>query len=327
MKSVGWAVIGTGHMADGMADAIRHADGAKLMTVVGRTREGASSFAERHGAASAHDDLTAALGTAVDAVYVGSPNALHAEHVRQALDAGKHVLCDKPLATDVSVAEALCARAARDGLLLSVNFQVRQHPGVALVRGWLRDGLLGRIVAVRASIAFGPEELVGWRSEPELASAAAVYNLGVHAIDTLLALIDDRVETAACVLRPPETALDRTAVATFTFAGGAVASVLVSQELSHDDVRIEILGTHGRIDWDGWMAPYRKGTLTLRAGDRPATKVDVECSDAYRRVAATFTRAILTGGVPVPSPDDVLRTVRVVEAALTAARQQRVVSP
>lgn len=313
-------------MADGMADAIRHTDGATLAAVVGHTRDGAQSFAQRHGASSAHDDLGAALGTAVDAVYIGSPNALHAEHTREALEAGKHVLCDKPMATDVPAAEALCALAARNGLLLSVNFQVRQHPGVALVRGWLRDGLLGRVVAVRASIAFGPEDLVGWRSEPGLAHAAAVYNLGVHAIDTVLTLIDGRVVTAACVLQPPGTALDRTAVATLTFAGGAVASVLVSQELSQDDVRIEILGTHGRIDWDGWMAPYRTGTLLLRAGGRPETRVDVECPDAYRRVVATFTQAIITGGVPVPAPDDVLRTVRVVEAALTAARRQTVVS-
>jgi len=171
-------------MADGIARAIRQTPNAELVAVVGRKRDAARAFAERHGAAAAHDALAEALTDGVDAVYVGSPNALHAEHAGRALEAGKHVLCDKPLATDVAEAQDLCNRAKAKRLTLSVNLQVRHHPGIARVRGWLLDGTIGRLVAVRASISFGTEDLVGWRAVPELAVVAALYNLGIHAVDS-----------------------------------------------------------------------------------------------------------------------------------------------
>jgi 1,5-anhydro-D-fructose reductase (1,5-anhydro-D-mannitol-forming) len=326
VSTVGWAVIGTGGMADGIASAIRATPHAELVAVVGRTPEAARAFGGRHGVEGVHHELAVALGNKVDAVYVGSPNALHAEHAGLALEAGKHVLCDKPLATDFTEAQVLCSVAERKGLALSVNLQVRHHPGIARVRGWLSEGTIGRLVAVRASIAFGTEELMGWRAVPELAAAAALYNLGIHAVDSVLALVEDRPASVSCVLRPAGTALDRTALMTVTFAGGVVASILASQELSHDDVRMDLLGTSARVMWDGWMAPYRGGRLVLRRNDGKEIAEDAECPDAYQRVVRGFTDAILAGGAATPSPAEALQTVRVVEAARSAARLQSVVA-
>lgn len=313
-------------MADGIAAAIRMTPDAELTAVVGRTSEGARAFAGRHGAARAHEELAAALRDDVDAVYVGSPNTLHAEHAALALEAGKHVLCDKPLATDVATAQRLLAVAAAKHVALSVNFQVRQHPAVATIRAWLRDGRVGHVVAVRATVAFGPEDLVGWRSDVELAGAGALYNLGVHAIDTVLAVIDQRPLSVSCALRPEGAALDRTAAVTIGFDGGAVATVLASQEIADDDVRLEILGGAGRITWDGWMAPYRRGPLILRQAAEPEVAEDVECPDAYERVVRNFTDAVRSGRVPTPAPNEALLTVQIVEGARTAARLSSVVA-
>jgi predicted dehydrogenase len=307
-------------MADVVADAIRVTRDAELVAVVGRTREGAGEFADRHGVAGAHDELSGALGGDVDAVYVGSPNALHARHAAEAIRARKHVLCDKPLAMDVASAEELVASAVACGVTLSVNLQSRQHPAVDAIRHWLNDGDVGRVVAVRASISFGTEELVGWRAEAELAGTGALYNLGIHAIDTVLAVLVKPPLAVSCELRPAGAALDRTALITIEFDGGALASVLASQELGDDDVRIEILGTDGRISWDGWLAPYRKGPLVLRRSDGSEVRAQAECPDAYTRVVRDFTDAVLSGRPPTLSPEAALETVRVVEGARESAR-------
>jgi predicted dehydrogenase len=113
---------------------------------------------------------------------------------------------------------------------------------------------------------------------------------------------------------------------TVTFAGGAVASIIASQELSHDDVRMDLLGTRARVMWDGWMAPYRGGRLVLRRNDGMEIAEDTECPDAYQRVVRGFTDAVLAGSAATPTLAEALETVRVVEAARSAARLQSVVA-
>jgi predicted dehydrogenase len=227
---------------------------------------------------------------------------------------------------DVDAARALFRIAEEKGLLLTVNLQTRHHPAVGMIRGWLGDGLLGRVVAARASIAFGPEDLVGWRSIPELAGAAALYNLGIHAIDTVLALLDESPVAVSCLLEPRGAPLDRSASVTVRFASGAVATIFASQELSDDDVRIEILGTEGRVTWDSWLAPYRHGSLELHGADGSRSAADVPCPDAYERVVRDFTDAVLMGGSPTPTPHDAIQTVSVTEAARRAARLESIVN-
>ena len=307
-------------MAGVITRAIRASSNAELVAVIGRTAEMAGQFAERHGNAKAYDALPAALGDDVDAVYVGSPNALHARHTAEAILARKHVLCDKPLATDVASAEGLVTSAAANGVTLSVNLQTRHHPALQAIRDWLDAGSIGRVVLVHASIAFGTEELVGWRSHPELAGAAALYNLGIHAIDTVLAVLRRPAVGVSSELRPVGGVLDRTALIRISFGDGTLASILASQELADDDVRIEILGTHGRITWEGWLAPYRDGRLVLHRVDGSEIGEHQECPDAYTRVVRDFTEAALSRRPAEPSPEAALQTVRVVEAARESAR-------
>src|SRR5262245_62790651 len=133
-------------MADRVAAAIVEAESSSLALVVGRTEEGAASFAKRHGAAAATADLERATADDIDAVYVGSPNELHAAHARLALEAGKHVLCDKPVGTDIDDARGLVALAQSQGRRLGANYQNRHHPSLATLRGWLDEGLIGRPV-------------------------------------------------------------------------------------------------------------------------------------------------------------------------------------
>lgn len=318
-------MIGTGTMAERIALAIAGDPGSRLGVVVGRTKDGAEGFAARHDCGVGTADLERALADDVDLVYVGSPNELHAEHARRALEAGKHVLCDKPVGTSLVDAQGLVRLAAERNLRLGANYQNRHHPALHRVRGWLEEGAVGRPVLLRASIAFGPEELVGWRAQDELAGAAALYNLGVHAIDTLLAVAGEPVSDVFAMSSPTGTRLDRTDVISLRFASGALGTVLASQELADDEVRIEMVGTHGRITWDGWMSPYRTGSLAL---DRPTEERVIEPSAApraYELLVEDFADAVRTGRDPLPSGVQIVETVAVTEAARESAGRGTVV--
>ena len=295
MTAVRWAVVGTGRMADGIAEAIRKTPDAELVAVIGRTSEEAHAFAGATARATAHADLAAALGDGVDAVYVGSPNALHAEHAGLALEAGKHVLCDKPLATDVAAAQELCDGRREQRLTLSVNLQVRQHPpSPSSGAGWTAGRSAASWPCARRSPLAPRTSSAGarfpsWPGQPRSTTSASTRSTPCWRWS------DERPVSVSAQLRPEGSSLDRTALVIIGFDGGAVATILASQELADDDVRIEILGTEGRITWDGWMAPYRHGPLVLRHADASETVEIVRCPDAYERVVRDFTDAVLAG--------------------------------
>ena len=325
-EPLGWAVIGTGHMADGIAAAIDQVEGAHFIAVVSRDPIRAATFAARHGGARSHADLAAALAEPdIDAVYVGSPNALHVEHAQAVVGAGRHVLCDKPLATDPDAARDLVKRAASASVVLGINLQMRHVPAARQVRAWIASGRIGRPVLARATLAFGHEELVGWRADPDLAVAGALYNLGVHAVDLVRFVLDDAAVSVNAVRAPRDAVLDRTILMAIRFRSGTLASVTASQELPVDDVSLHVVGTEGSIRWDGWMSPYRQGRLSLRQGDAEVSE-PTSCPDAYVRLVADVCRAIRERLSPEPSPEEALRTVEVVEAARRSAASGRAMS-
>ncbi|HEX2773752.1 MAG TPA: Gfo/Idh/MocA family oxidoreductase, partial [Micromonosporaceae bacterium] len=124
-----WAFIGTGRVSRQMAEAVGRADGARLHGVLSRRPETAGAFARAHGAATTYASLEAMLADPeVDVVYVASPNGLHREHVVAAAEAGKHVLCEKPMANDPGDCLAMIAACSRAGVRLGIGFQYRQHP-------------------------------------------------------------------------------------------------------------------------------------------------------------------------------------------------------
>jgi predicted dehydrogenase len=319
-----WAIVGSGQMADGIAAAIDRTPDAELTVIVGRTMDSAARLATHRGGRPA-DDLVAALGKDVDAVYVGSPNAFHHEHARRALLAGKHVLVDKPAATTLPDARDLVATADAVGLVLAVNLQGRHHPGLGIAREWIADQVIGRPVVFRASLAFGPEALEGWRADPSLAGAAALYNLGVHAIDMVLAIADEPAMQVLALTSPAGEPLDRTSILLVRLRSGAVATILASQELDSDEVVLEVVGTRARLAWSGWMAPYRRGRISVSTAEGPTRTVDVECPDAYERVVADVMEAARTGRPPAASGAALLETVAVTEAARDSARLARAI--
>ena len=182
--ALGWAIISTGQHPDNkIAPAINAADGQELVAVYSRDRGRAQTFAEKHSAKAAYDSLDALLqDSRVEAVFVASPNFMHARHTIQAAQAGKHVLSEKPMATTLEDALAM-VRACRDrGVKLGVGYHLRTHPGHILARRVIADGALGRISLAQAQWGRGvrghtsPAPRTGlrsWWSDPLAMGGAA----------------------------------------------------------------------------------------------------------------------------------------------------------
>lgn len=321
---VGWGILGLGKLADiAVAPVIAAGQHSELVAVCSRARGRAEEFASRHGDASGYDAYPAMLADPrVQAVYVATPNGLHAEHALAAVRAGRHVLVEKPMTLTSAEASDLVAAAAAADVRLGVGLHLRHKVTNRCAREAIAAGAIGPPSLV--DIPFGAGQDVypyhTWRSDPALAGGGTLLNQGAHAVDMLEFLTGQPiVEVSATVDRSP---LEDVLVATCRLDGGVLAT------LSSHQVRP---GT--RRDWvvvgrSGWLEG--RGALAAPAGDQlvlhdgaSARVLAVSERSAYAEEVDAFSRAVL-GAVPVDGDgDDGLRNVAVIEALYRSAREGR----
>jgi 1,5-anhydro-D-fructose reductase (1,5-anhydro-D-mannitol-forming) len=145
--ALGWGIVGIGsHPNLKVAPAMRIADGSELVAVCGRGQGRTDTFAEAHGAKAAYTSIDDLLrDSRVDAVFVASPNSLHAPQTIQAANAGKQVLSEKPMATAVEDAVAMVRACRSNGVKLGIGFELRFHPAHLFARELVAKGAIGRI--------------------------------------------------------------------------------------------------------------------------------------------------------------------------------------
>src|ERR1700675_2994914 len=168
-----WGIIGAGEIAArAMAPALNRAAATKLTAIYSRSMDKAQAFAGRFKAARAYDSLEKMLADPeLDAVYIASPNSLHAAHTIQAARAGKHVLCEKPMAIAVADGERMIEECKRSNVKLAVVYQNRYHPAHFEARRHIESGALGEIHFASAQTCRGFERgghWSGWRIDPAM---------------------------------------------------------------------------------------------------------------------------------------------------------------
>jgi predicted dehydrogenase len=246
----------------------------RMAAICGRDRGRVAAAADRRGWAATETDWKRLVGRDdVDLVDVCTPGSSHAEISIAALEAGKHVLCEKPLANTVEEARAMAAaaeRAAAGGVRAMVGFNFRRVPAVALARELVAAGRLGALRHVRAaylgSHLLDPELPLVWRLQASEAGSGALGDLGAHAIDLAQYLAGDRIAgvsaltetfvperplTAGGGARGPVT-VDDAALFIARFAGGAVGGFEATRfATGHTEgLRVELNGELGSIVWD-----------------------------------------------------------------------------
>jgi 1,5-anhydro-D-fructose reductase (1,5-anhydro-D-mannitol-forming) len=331
--AVGWGIVGLGGIARLVAGAIGQAENARLAAVCSRTAEKAREFGSAHGAAAQYADYEAMLADpAVGVVYVATPNALHPPQTLAALGAGKHVLCEKPMALTVADGRAMVERARAAGRLLGVGFHLRHHPVHREMKRLIEAGEIGQ--PIYASALWGSyspglaEQRERWQMQPELAGAGSLMGLGVHGIDLLGWLLGQQVVEATAMADGPNERypVEFLTAATLRFDGGALAQLVSSRRLPNGLNSVTVYGTEKRLDGEETLGMAPSGQLRIVRGAE-STVVRVPLRDAYMSEVEAFSRAVESGEGFAASGQDGLRSVAVTEAILESARTGRTIRP
>ena len=285
--ALGWGIVGIGSHPDlKVAPAMQVANGSELVAVCGRDQGRSDAFAEAHGAKAAYTDLNDLLrDSRVDAVFVASPNSLHAPQSIQSANAGKHVLSEKPMAITVEDAVAMVRACRRKGVKLGIGFELRFHPAHLFARELVFQGAIGRIRLAQGQWARGERGatehlprtgLREWWEQPELVGDASVMmGMGVHVFDLMrFMLAEDAVEVVA--MTDGQTArqpLEHIASISLRMSGGTIASVLCGRLLPDTQNDFAIYGSDGRITGNEtiWEGRFGKAEVVSAAVNRTET--------------------------------------------------------
>jgi 1,5-anhydro-D-fructose reductase (1,5-anhydro-D-mannitol-forming) len=326
MSQLGWGVIGIGGFLTGtIAPALAAEPHCRIVAATSRDISRAEQFGSRFDAPGRYDDFREMLADpAVDAVYIATPNSLHAEQVIAAARAGKHVFCDKPLATDAASAEGAVRACREAGVQLGVNFHNRFLPWVKDTAAMISGNRLGAIEVVELEVGSGPRNYDNWRANPTLAGLGSVNNVGVHALDFLRVILDaEPVEVSAMFDHAPDGAtVEMLALLLIRFDNGTLAYCNCNEKLAHPTNTIVIQGTEGRAIGTGFTRSRIDGELTVLTGLEEAT-TRYPAPEAHRIAIAEFARAVLEGRPASPSGIDGLRSAQLCQAIEEAAREGR----
>jgi predicted dehydrogenase len=292
---------------------------AAVTAVAARDPQRAHTFAQKHGIARVHPSYEALLADAeVEAIYNPLPNSLHCEWTIRALEAGKHVLCEKPIASNSAEAERMATAARRTGRVLMEAFHWRYHPLAARLRAILDAGEIGTVRHIETHFCIPLIRPGDIRYRLDLAGGATM-DVGCYAISILrfLAAAEPEVVSAAARLSSPD--VDRAMEATFRFAdgrSGRMTCALLSPVLFRASARVR--GDHGELTVLNPVAPQFLHRITVRtaAGKRHER---VRGDATYTHQLRAFVAAVRSGA-PVPTgPDDAVANMRVIDAVYTKA--------
>jgi len=249
-----WGILGPGRIAHAFAEDLRLVPDAELAAVGSRSQPRAEAFAREHGFAAAYGSYEELLAdTSVDAVYVASPHALHAEQVTAALEAGKHVLCEKPLTLRAADAERLFALAKDRGRLLMEGMWTACHPVILALRDGIRDNAFGAPRHLHAEMGFVADLPPEDRLLDVALGAGALLDMGVYPL-TLAHLFLGEAEglTASASLSASGYDLDIAIVG--RYPGGALATMTASLS-SWSAHRAELATDRGRLVLEEFFHP------------------------------------------------------------------------
>ena len=297
-EAVNWGILGPGRIAVKFATGLRHAAGARLVAVGSRSAERAARFAAEYGAARAHAGYAAlAADPDVHAVYVATPHPQHAAACRLCLEAGKHVLCEKPLTVNAAEARALAACASESGCLLMEGMWTRFIPATAALRALIAAGEIGEPHVVHADIGFASTPDPASRLyAPELAGGA-LLDLGVYCVSFASMLLGTPSGVAAAAHIGTTGVDERTAVS-LRYPGGAVAALTCSLTTRSPHLA-SVVGSDGYVT----VGPrfWRSDRLTVHRGaaapDRRSFPV---AGNGFNYEAEHFMELIRAGATDSP---------------------------
>jgi 1,5-anhydro-D-fructose reductase (1,5-anhydro-D-mannitol-forming) len=263
---------------------------------------------------------------AVDAVYISTTNELHKAQTLAAAAAGKHVLCEKPLALTLADAREMVTACKQAGVVMGTNHHLRNAATHRKIRELIQSGAIGKPLFVRVFHAvYLPPHLQGWRLTTPNAGGGVILDITVHDADTLRFLLDaEPVEATALSQQAgmASSTLEDGVMAVVRFDNGVLAQLHDAFTVKHAGTGLEIHGTEGSILARNVMTQKPAGEVTLRNASGES-QIPIEHDNLYERAVRAFAAAMAGGGAPSASGEDGVRSLATALAVLESSRTGR----
>lgn len=315
------ALIGTGKVIPGMQRCTR----ARIAAIASRDQATAGGVAARLGIPRAYGSYEALLADPdIEAIYNPLPNHLHVPWTIRAMEAGKHVLCEKPIALTAAEAEQLVDARTRTGKLVAEAFMTRQTPWWQRTRALAQDGTLGEVRAIQTFFSYTLTDPVNVRNQPDI-GGGGLLDIGCYAINTARYVFGaEPLRVAAAIDRDPTMHVDRLTSAIMAFPGARHLTFTCSTQLAPHQ-RVTVVGTKARLEI---LIPFNAPTdapcqIMIDDGDGAAGgKPRIETfaiADQYTLQGDAFSRAI-RGESALEFPiEDAVANMRAIDAVFRAA--------
>ncbi len=341
-----FGVLGAGQISRAACPEINSHPRARVVAVSDPHPGRLAELAARLGDVGASTDNAALLDDPeIDAVYVATPNALHAPFALRALDAGKHVIIEKPFTTNAADAEAIVERAARAGKLVSVGMNQRFLPDCQRVAALAQRGELGRIYHAKAFWfrRAGIPKLGSWFGSKALAGGGALYDIGAHLLDLALFALDrfDPRSVSGQVYSSfgargvgegdwglsdrdhPDFDVDDAATALLRFEGGLTVTLDVSWARHQREANLMNVELHGTVAGAGCYPAELYGAKTPPSADEPRHLADAPLPYPHQSRFHNFIGAILGTESLCVTPGQALAVQRILDAIYESSRLGR----
>ena len=315
-------ILSTARINRAVLAGARLSDRVEVVAVASRDSARAEAYAHEHDIERAHGSYEALLeDPGVDAVYISLPNSLHVPWSIRALEAGKHVLCEKPLDRRPAEVERAFDAADRAGRILMEAFMYRHHPQTKRLAELAREGAIGELRLVRSSFSFPLSDETNVRLRPEL-DGGSLMDVGCYCVSGSRLLAGEPVRVSAHQVVGP-TGVDVRFAATMSFPGGALAHFDCGFDVAARG-ELEAVGSEGTIVVrDPWL--IRAAGLELRR-DGELELVEIENPNRYQLELEILAGAIRGEEEPLLGRDDALGQAGAIEALYRAAETAQVVS-
>jgi predicted dehydrogenase len=327
--TIGLGVVGCGWAADELCGAIHAVGGARIVAVHDRDDRRANAFGRKHEASRAGSIEALLERDDVDAVYIALPHSLLTPIAERALEAGKHVLVEKPMGLDTRAIRALGETARERGLVAAPVFELRTKPVFAAARELVRTGAIGEIRAVRITTVIDKPaaywSAAPWRARRADAGGGVVLMNAIHQLDLVRFItgLDAASVAAEVATLYADVEVEDSAAAVLRLSNGAIASLAAaahSPGAEHEE-RIALDGSLGRIDLPD---PSGAGADELRVyANGQWDELRVEGPDAYDTYVRAFFDAVRGDGDPPATADDAAAALATVQAVYRSAAEGR----
>lgn len=317
MRSIRWGILGCARISRrGLIPGIRGSRGGTIAAIASRERSTADAWAAEFTIPRAYGSYQAVLDDPeIDAVYIPLPNELHKPWTLAAADAGKHVLCEKPLAMDAAEAAAMADHCRARGVVLMEAFMWRHQPRTAELLRRVGEGIIGEVRLVRSSFSF-PIDLTDWRLNPGR-GGGSLFDVGTYGLSTARLFAGGEPSRIRSLGKFGPTGVDLAIAAAMEFPGGKIGQFDCSFEQAFR-CEYEIVGTLGTINVPDAYLPPERPTATIHRPSGTET-LTFDGRDQYACMVDAFHASVEAGTLVAPAEDGVAQ-MRAIEAILAASR-------